>query len=197
MSVLLCLGDTSLTHAASGKKFAERIGELNLFESDELIRDRNIILTEAYILKREEAVSSLETVKIFAAESSRDLSGSVGSEIIENNGIVGLDRGNGLAVLFYYERNNELVGNACVIGSLDALCGGLSLIAFAVNERCIALLNTVPVLIAVHYIVTALNRSNLTYAELSHLGFELSNIILARCGRCVTSVEEAVNIYLL
>ena len=57
--VLLGLGKTELLKSQPGKIFTEGIYYLLLLKCDELVGDRLIIILEAYICKRHEAVSSL------------------------------------------------------------------------------------------------------------------------------------------
>ena len=93
VSVFLGLGDTCLAHSLRSKPLAEGVGNLNLLERDGLVRDRHVVLGEAYIGKRQESVSSCEAVilEILTAERARNLSCAVGTEVEENDGIIFLD----------------------------------------------------------------------------------------------------------
>ena len=61
----------------------------------------------------------------------------------------------------------------------------------------IRLLNSVPVVVSVHCIVSADNCCNLAYADFIHFFDSLGNKILTRCRRNVSTVHNAVKINLI
>ena len=106
MSVLLCLSDTELLKAVCCEVFTKCVLDLFLLESDKLVGDELIIVLEADICERHEAVCSLEVldalgvgsvtglscdVLVGEAESLCDLSCTVRAEVEEDDGVVGLN----------------------------------------------------------------------------------------------------------
>ena len=83
--VLLRLGDARLRLAVRRQIFAERIGQGNLLECYGLVRDRHIVLGEAYICRLLSAAPALKAGKIIAAERAGDLSRTVRAEIIKDD----------------------------------------------------------------------------------------------------------------
>ena len=59
VSILLCLSDTELLQAVCCKVFTKSVLDLFLLESNELVGDELVVILEAYICERHEAVSSL------------------------------------------------------------------------------------------------------------------------------------------
>ncbi len=106
VSVLLCLSDTELLESVCCEVFAQSVLDLFLLESDELVGDEFIVILEADICERHEAVCSLEVldalrvgsvaglscdVLVAVAESLCDLSCTVRTEVEEDDGVVRLN----------------------------------------------------------------------------------------------------------
>ena len=150
MSILLCLSDTELLEAVCCKVLTQCVLDLFLLECNELVGNELVVILEAYICERHEAVSSLKVLDalcirsitglscdIFVriAESLCDLSCTVRTEVEEDNGVVRLNDRNGLALIIYdNRRKNELVCYAAVGRSLHSSNGICSLNALAQYE---------------------------------------------------------------
>ena len=124
----------------------------------------------------------------------RDLSRPVRSEVVEDDGIAVLDRGERLAVLHDDCRLHELVVLALVIGLRDRFVSAVRSDAFALGQRVICSLDTVIVVVSVHRVVAAADHRDLSYADLLLFLFEVGDEVDSALGRRVSSVEEAVDI---
>src|SRR5699024_9184476 len=99
VSIFLCLCNTGLLQSVSCKEFSKGILDRYLMKGHFCIRDRRIILCKAYIGKIQ-SLFSFKAVKFICTESSCDFSGSVWTEIKENNRVFILDRSHWLSVLY-------------------------------------------------------------------------------------------------
>ena len=196
MRVLLGLGDACLLQSVCRKELTECVGNLFFYKCNLLVRDRHVILCEAYIGCLH-ALAPVESSEVVVAECSRNLSCAVRAEVKEDNGISVLNGCRRSAVLHNDHRYNELVGYFFIIGSLDPFCRGSRLIALAENERPVSLLHTVPAIVTVHRIVAARHACDFADADLFHLRFQFFHIFFSGCRRCVTAVQEAVNVHFL
>ena len=166
MCILLSLGDTCLLHAMCCQPFTEGIGNGNLVECHFFIRNRRIIIGEAYegdILSH--AVKSLEVI---ITESSGDLSCTVGTEVEENYGILILHQSDCLAVFYNNSRFYKLIGLFSVVRLLDTADTAGSGQTFAFGHGIVSQLYTVIVVITIHSIVTSHYRCDLTYTDFLH-----------------------------
>ena len=196
MSILLCLGNTGLFHVMSRKEFSECICDLFFYKGYLLVRDCHIILCEAHISCLY-SLASVESCEVIIAECSGDLSCPVRTEIKEDNGISILYRCCRSAVFHNYHGHNKLICHIFIIGSLNSLCRGNRFVSLALYKCSVGFLHAIPAVITVHGIVAACNRSNLPYSDLFHFGFQLFHILFSGCRRRITSVKEAVYVYLL
>ena len=123
-----------------------------------------------------------------------DLSGAVGAEVEEDHRVAVLDQGDRLAVFRDHCGLDKLVGFIAVIGALDRLgrAGGRE--ALTLCQSIIGDLDTVIVVVPVHSIVTAADHGDLSDPDLLHLVLELGEEINSASGRCITAVEETVDI---
>ena len=211
MGIFLGLCQTQLLEAVGCQILTEGIVDGDLLESNIFVGDGLIIILEADIGQRHIAVGSCQVldalgVRSFAglfgdifireAECLGDLSGTVRTEVEENDGVIGFYDGQGLAFFIGNDSGqNELVRHALVIGVLHSLDAVGRLVAYAQYQGVICLLDTVPVVIPVHRIVTAVEGSHLAYADLRCLVDQLLQIALAGRGRCISAVEERMQIY--
>ena len=196
MRILLCLGDSCLCHAVRCQILAKCVLKLHFLESNFLVRDRHIILGKAdifHILSR----ASVKSVKFIGTEGSCDLTCAIRAEVEEDHGIFVLDRRYRLAVLGNRGRYEELIRHILCVGSFhcsnSALCG----LSLALGQHIICLLHTIPAVITVHRIIASGNRSNLTDAQFCHLCFQCLDKSLTGSRSRVTSVQEAVYVYIL
>ena len=196
MCVFLCLRDTSLLQPAGCQELAERVCNLFLNKCDQLIRDRHVILCEAYICGLH-SLTSVKACKLIVAECPCDLSRAVRPEVKEDNGISVLYCGCRSSVLHYYHGLNELIRLLIVIRRLDAFHRRSSLNTLPSYKRLVSSLHTVPAVVAVHRIVASRNGGHLTHADLLHLCFQLFYILFAGCRGSVTSVQKAMYINFL
>ena len=122
MCVLFSLGDSGLLHVVCCKPFTKGIGNRNLMESNQLIRDRRIIVREAYISKLK-SLRSVKSLEVIITKCSGNFSCTVRTEVKEDYGILVLDGCNRLSILYYNGRLYKFIGLFTVIGSLDTFCG--------------------------------------------------------------------------
>ena len=174
------------------KEFAEGIGDLDLRECDLLIGDGHVIICEAAV---EDLLArpSVELVELIHAEASGDLSGTVRTEIEEDDGIAVLDGADRLAVFHGDCRNHELIRNAVRIGILYSVNAAGSGNAFTQSKSPVSLLDAVPAVVAVHRIVAAGNNADFTDTQLIHLVLERLHILNTGLRRCIAPVKEAVH----
>ena len=187
MCIFLCLGNSCLLHIVCCKPFTKGIGNRNLVECHFLVRDRRIIVREAYIDKIK-SCTSVKALEIIIAECSRNLSCSVRSEVKEDYGILILDGCNRLTVLYNYSRLYKFVCLISVIGSLDACRTAFCGKSLSLCQRIISKLYSVIVIISVHCVITSCYRSNFTYTDLFHFSFQLLGVFFSACRRCITSI---------
>ena len=196
MSILLCLSDTCLLQIVSCKELSECICDLFLHKCNQFIRNRHIILCEAYICGLY-SFASVKSCEIIITECSCDLSCTVRTEVKEDNGISVFYRRCRSAVFHNYHRHNELICHILIIRSLNSLYSGICLISLSIYESSVGFLYAVPAVITIHCIVASCNCSDLAHTDFFHLCFQLFYILFSGCRRCVTSVKEAVYIYFL
>ena len=91
-------------------------------ESNQLIRDRRIIVREAYISKLK-SLRSVKSLEVIITKCSGNFSCTVRTEVKEDYGILVLDGCNRLSILYYNGRLYKFIGLFTVIGSLDTFCG--------------------------------------------------------------------------
>ena len=166
MCILLGLGNTCLLHIMCCQPLTEGIGNCDLVECHFFIRNRRIIIGEAYegdVLSH--AVKSLEVI---ITESSGDLSCTVGTEVEENYGILVLHQSDCLAVFYNNSRFYKLIGLFSVVRLLDTADTAGSGQTFAFGHGIVSQLYTVIVVITIHSIVTSHYRSDLTYTDFLH-----------------------------
>ena len=196
MGILLRLSDSRLSHVVGSQPLSKGVGHLHLVESHFLVGDGRIIFREADILYLQ-PLRSVEALEIVITERMGDLSRAVRTEIIENNGIAVFNGRNRSAVLHNHGGLNKLIRFISVIGGLNTFRRAGSGQPLALRQRVISQLHTVIVIISVHRVVAAHHGSHLAYAQLLHLFLKLLHIALTARRRGVTSIQEAVYVYLL
>ena len=158
-----------------------------------LIRNCRVIVGEADISDIQ-SLSSVKALEIIVAETSRNLSCSVRSEIEKDHGIAVFDRCNGSAVLHHNGRFYKFVRFLPVIGSLNPFRRARRLKAFSLCQRSIGFLHSVIVVISVHRIVTARYGSDFADADLLHLRFQIFHEPFSARRRRIASVQESMHI---
>ncbi len=192
MRVLLGFRDAQLLHAEVGDVLAHGVDERLRLERDFDVGHRRVILRHADVVKREEAVPSLEALEVGVDKGSGDLTRSVGTEVVENHAVVRLDS---LAALDY-AGNDELVGNAVGIGILDCADGALRFDALAVYHCRICLFHALPAVISVHGVVSAHDGGDFAETDFIQLLDAVVDVVRRAGGRNVSAVEEGVDEYL-
>ncbi len=174
--------------------FSKCIGHGNLMESHFLIGNGRVIIGKADIFDIQ-SLSSVKPFEIIIAETSRNFSCAVRSEIEENNGIAVFNCRNGRAVLHYNGRFYKFVRFLSVIGSLNPFRRARRFESFALCQRNICFLHSVVVIISVHRIITARYGSYFTDADFLHFRFQVFHKALSACRRRITSVQKSMHIH--
>ena len=193
MCVFFCLCNTNLSHIMCCQIFSKGIVKLYLVKGYHLILDRIIIICKAY-KSQIQFLLTLKAFEIIITERSCNLAGTVRTEVKEYNRIMVLNGCNRLSVFFDHSRKHEFICFFVVIGCLYSLCRVCSLYAFALGKSLVSKLYTIPAVVSVHCVITSGNNADLTYADLIHLGLQLFNISFTGSRRCITAVQEAVNV---
>src|SRR5699024_6510591 len=108
------------------------------------------------------AVAALEAVESIVHEDAGHLTGTVGAEVHEDDGVALLDA----AALAGDAGNHELVGDVVLVAVLDGFLGAGGVVTLAVDKGSVGLFLTIPVLVTVHGVVTAGDGSDLADAQL-------------------------------
>ena len=178
MCVFLRLSDSCLCHVMRCQILSECVGQRNLFKCNALVRDRHIILCEAYVYDIS-ACAAVKAVKLITAEGTGDLSCTVRTEVEEDDRIAVLNGCNRLSVFHYYSRNYKLICYFFRIGLCNCFYTGSCLITLTVCNGTVSLLNTIPAVVAVHCVVTSHHRCDLTNTDLLHFIGKLLYIIFS------------------
>ena len=184
MGVLLRFGDAQLGQAQAADILAKNIGEFFAGVRHGDVGHGGVVLRHTHVDHGNEPPLALHVLEILVHEAAGDLSGPVGAEVVENDGVACLD----LAPLGADHRLHELVGDPCVIGLLHGLGGVLLEGALAVGDGVVGPLHPVPALIPVHGVVPAHDRGDLAHAQLLALGLKLLYVPLAGAGGHVAAV---------
>ena len=190
MRVLLGLCNAQLGQALVRDILAEGVLQALRLEGNLNARDGRIILRHADVV--DVAALTLEAVELVVNERTGDLTRAVGTEVGEDDRVVILDG----RALGHDDRNDELVGDACVIGRLHRLVCGSSMLADALGDRLICLFYAVPALVAVHRVVTAGDGGNAAKLQRINLVLQAVDILDTGLRGRVTAVHEAVEAYL-
>ena len=193
VSVLLGLGDAQLGLAVLGQVLAQNILQLHGRIGDLAVGHGGVILGHADVVDLLAAAAALKAGEGVVAEDAGHLAGTVGAEVHEDDGVAVLHT----AALAGDTGQNELVGLVVGIGCLDRLCSVGILLALAVDECRVGLLLTIPVVVAVHGVVTAGDAGDLADAQLVQLGLQVGQEALAGVRVGITAVGDAVEIDLL
>ena len=165
MSILFCFCNSELCQALVGYILAECVLEDLWLECNFNIRHCCIILSHANKVYGEETVLSLKALKIRVNKCSCNLSCSVRTEVEEDDAVVRLN----LSTALNNTRNNKFVCYAVIVRVFNCTNRAVCLVALAIYHSGICLFNSVPVVISVHCVVSALNCGNLAYADFFEL----------------------------
>ena len=190
MSVLLGLGNAQLGLAVLGQVLAQDVLQLNRRISDLAVGHGGVILGHADVVDLLAAAAALEAGEGVVAEDTGHLTGTVGAEVHEDDGVAVLHA----ATLTGDAGQNELVGLIGSIGCLNGLGSVGSVAALTVDECSVSLLLAVPVVVAVHGVVTAGDAGDLADAQLIQLGLQVGKEALAGVGVGVAAIGDAVEV---
>ena len=152
------------------------------------IRHGCIVLGHAHKVYREKAVLALEAGEFRIDEGTGDFARAIRTEVCKDDGIVCLD----LTVLCGDYRNDELVGNLCIIRRLYSGNRIVKIRALAVYHRGIRLDQTLKAVVTIHGIISAVDGRNLSDTDFVQLCLQLLDKVDAGGRRNVTAVHEAV-----
>ena len=201
MRVFLRLGNAQLLLAEFCKVFAQRVVKRLLGEGDVHVPERRVVYGVADIHGVQKSRLSLECRALgnderILRERTRDLARTVGAEVEEDDGVAFADERDGLAVLHDVRGQDELIGDARFVGSVQRVRRILRMNAVADGQHVICLFDTVPVVVAVHRVVSAADGCDLAIAELVHLCLQSFDEVYARGGGDVSAVHKAVDVRL-
>ena len=193
MSVLLGLGNAQLSLAILGQVLAQNVLQLHRRIGDLAVGHGGIVFGHADIVHLLAAAAALKAGERIVAEDAGHLAGTIGTEVHEDHSVAILHA----AALTGDAGQNELVGLVCCIGCLDGLGSVGGMIALAVDKGSICLFFTIPVVIAIHGVVTAGDAGDLADAQLVQLGLQVGQEALAGVRVGITAIGDAVQVNVL
>ena len=211
VGVLLGLGDAQVAHVEVGhdvgQDVAERLGRRNDRQGEVLVVLRHADVGQVFgnAIARDdgvEFVGAFEFAAILrgevavAGQAAGNLAGAVGAEVEIDADVAVANSADGLAAAVGDDEwNDELVGDAAVVGLLHALhrIGVAAAFGVAEDHRVESLLFAVPLLVAVHGVVAAADGGDFADAVLAHLLLELLDVAGAIGRKRVAAVHEAVD----
>ena len=193
MGVLLGLGNAQLGLAVGGQILAQRVLQLHRRVRDLAVGHRGVVLGHTDIVDLLAAAAALKAGKVVVAEDAGHLTGTIRAEVHEDDGVAVLHA----ATLAGDNGNDELVGHVGGIAGLDGLGSVGGVVALAVDERGVGLLLAVPVVVAVHGVVTSGDRGDLAQPQLVQLGLQVGQEALAAVRVGVTAIHDAVQVDVL
>ena len=201
MRVFLRLGNAQLLLAEFCKVFAQRVVKRLLGEGDVHVPELRVVYGVADIHGVQKSRLSLECRALgnderILRERTRDLARTVGAEVEEDDGVALADERDGLAVLHDVGGQDELIGDARLVGSVQRVRRILRMNAVADGQHVICLFDTVPVVVTVHRVISAADRRDLAVAELVYLRLQRFDEVYARGGGDVSAVHKAVDVRL-
>ena len=194
MCVLLRLSDAQLRIAEILHILTERVVDLLGRERHECIHAR-LVLRE----RRErdlQRLIALEAVKLLIHKCMRELTRTIGTEVVEDRAVAVLHAG----ISLDHERDDELIRHALGllarvgVGGKHAvdrrLCRRLRL---CMRNRLIGKLLALPAVIAIHRVVAAADRRDLADTDLRRLFLDCREVFRRALGRHIAPIEECVN----
>ena len=192
VSVLLSLSSMQLTLALSREILAESVCYVLLREEDVNAGERCVVRSHAEVLQTLDSVHTSFLV-LLLCEHLCELLSTVVAVVDEDYNVAFLNLAvNGRVV----DRKNELVGYALVVALLHCLHHVVRLLALALNEQVVSLLDALPTLVAVHCIEAAYDACDVRTVLVAAL-LNLLDEALARLRVGVAAVHEAVYVYVV
>ena len=191
--VLLGLCNAQLGLAVLRQVLAQNVLQLHRRVSHFAVGHGGVVLGHADVVHLLAAAAALKAGESIVAEDAGHLAGTVGAEIHEDDGVAILHA----AALAGDAGQNELVGLVVGVGCLDGLLSVGGVVALAVDERGVGLLLAVPVVVAVHGVVTAGDAGDLADAQRIELGLQVGEEALAGVRVGIAAIGDAVEVDLL
>ena len=186
MSVFLRLGNAELGKSLVLEIFAKVVGNA-LGRVSHLDIETFLVAGHGGVGGAELFVTR-EPIKGVIREGMGQLSGPVGTEVVEDYGVIFLHTG----VVADDCRKDKLIGNIFGVAVSEALSSGGSLFSAGVGDGFVGLGYSVPALVSVHGVVAATDSGD-SAAEFSAFFFKSSKVFVSTLGGDVTAVQEAVD----
>ena len=168
MCVFFCFCNSCLCLAVCRKELSKCIVQLHFFKRDLFVWNRHVIFGKAYIFHLFSG-SAVKSVKVIAAEYPGNLPRPVRPKVEKDNGILIFYNCCRCTVFFNYGRHYKFIRLIIVIRSLHCCHRVLRFYSFSLCQCKICLFDSVPAVVAVHGIISARNRGNLSNADFCHL----------------------------
>ena len=170
MGVLLCFGDTQLGLTHFGHVLAQGVGQLSRWEGRRCIN-------AVSVAGQHNESSQLGTlfqgkaIKALVGEDVSQLTGTVGTEIHENQGVAIVQEG--WLAAFWNDGGglHELIVFITGISRFQTFYGSFGgVFTFTGGEQIPSQLNPLPTLVTIHGVITANDRSNATNTQFMQQG---------------------------
>ena len=168
MCIFFCLSNTCLSHVMCCQILTKRIVKFYFLECNDCMRNRCVILSEAYICQIQ-LLLSCKSVKLICTESSGNLSCTVRTEVEEDNRILVLNGRGRVSVFHNHARFYELIVYFFLIRILYSADRAVSRDAFSLGQSLVCQLHTIPSVITVHSIIATHNGCHFANTDLFHL----------------------------
>src|SRR5690625_4704747 len=183
-----------LAHTGVADDFRQGQAQLRQAEGERCSQVRIELHQAAEVHGR--AGRAVERADIRASGRMGQLTGPVGPEVEEDNGITWPDGGERFTVRARnHRRADELIGLAALIGGLHRLRATLrTVLRLSADDRAVSLPRPLPALVAVHRVVAAADAGDLRAdAQVAAGGIELAQRRQAPVGSGVAAVRERVH----
>ena len=191
--IFLGFGDMVLTQAGGGKHVGKHVFRERLGERDRR-RDVRVVLGQAH--ERDLGpTSAIEPVKAIIDDGTRDLTGAIGAEVEEHDGIpiddTAIVKRHGL---------DELIGDLGIVGRLHSGDGiGRSGERRCAHDGLVRLDDTVPTLVAIHCVIAARDACHahgVLESALDDEVLQLLHVALAARRRDVAAVHKRMHAHI-
>ena len=193
MRILLGFGDMVLAQAGGGEHVGKHVIRERLGERDRR-GDIRVVLGQAHE-RNLGPTSAIEPVKGIIDDGTRDLTGAIGAEVEENDGIPIDD-----AASIKRHGLDELIGDLGIVGCLhsgDGIVGCRK--RGCAHDGLVGPGNTVPTLVAIHRVIATRNACHAHGVLETALGDEvlqLLHVALAARRRDVAAVHERMHAHI-
>ena len=206
--VFFRFGDMQLFQPQRGNILGQSIVDFVGRERDAYVFERGIIDGKAHIGRGKEARFALEAQlrarlgvrkgKLLLRKHARNLPRAVGTEVEADDAVALADQRDGRAVFGEVGGKDKLIRHARRIGRFRGVRGAaFKAHAFAQSEHIVRLFLAVPVVVAVHGVISARDGSDFTEFKLVELVLQLLEEARARSGGDVSAVRKGVDIYVV